>query len=667
MLENIVRHKEQGLSTYEAAIVGSREIGFTILSMTVSLVAVFIPIIFMQGMIGRLLHEFALTITAAILVSGVVSITLTPMMCSRFVKSHEAGSSKNPILRWSEAFFDGMLKGYEATLRWCLARKPLILAMFAGTVVSTGYLFTLVQKDFLPEEDSGRLLALVEAGQDASYEQLLRANRIVAQIAAADPNIYGERVMMRAGASGPSTTSNAGLIFMPTKPAHARPEPDVRKIVQGLRQKLNQIPNVKVFVTNPPIIRVGGRLSNAQYQYTLQDVDLESLQLWSNRMTTEIAKVPGFQDVVSDLKISSPSINVRIDRDKASSLGVSPELIESALGSAFGNRKVSTIYTSASQYSVILEVDPKLQADPETIRRLFVRAPATGVIANIPGTTLSGTTSALSTNVPARLIPLDSLVKLDHGVASLTVSHQGQLPAVTISFNLTPDVSLGTAIDRIRALERQLQMPATMSTNFAGTAQVFESSLKGMGLLLLMAILVVYIILGILYESFIHPLTILSGLPAASMGALLTLIWFDKQLTLYAFVGIIMLVGIVKKNAIMMIDFALSAQRERKIHPEQAIFEACIVRFRPIMMTTFAALVGAIPIAMGHGQGGEARAPLGLTVVGGLVLSQIITLYLTPVIYIYFDRMQALLQKRPARTSESVPASAMPHVRQAAE
>ena len=667
MLENIVRHKEEGLSTFEAAIVGSREIGFTILSMTISLVAVFIPIIFMQGMIGRLLHEFALTITAAILVSGVVSITLTPMMCSRFVKSHNDSASRNPVFRWSEAFFDGMLKGYETTLRWCLARKPLILAVFVGTVVSTGYLYTLVQKDFLPEEDSGRLLAIVEAGQDASYEQLLRANKLVQAIAMQDPNIDSKRMNMRAGAGGAANTANSGMIFMPTLPPDKRPEPDVRKVVQGLRQKLNQIPNVKVFVTNPPIIRVGGRISNAQYQYTLQDVDLESLQLWSDRMTTEIAKIPGFQDVVSDLKISSPSVNVRIDRDKASTLGISPDLIEGALGSAFGNRKVSTIYTSASQYSVILEVDPKLQADPETIRRLFIRAPATGVVANVPGTSLTGTTTAVATNVPARLIPLDSLVKLDPGVASLTVSHQGQLPAVTISFNLTPDVSLGTAIDRIRALERQLQMPATMSTNFAGTAQVFESSLKGMGLLLLMAILVVYIILGILYESFIHPLTILSGLPAASMGALLTLIWFDKQLTLYAFVGIIMLVGIVKKNAIMMIDFALSAQRERNIKPEQAIFDACIVRFRPIMMTTFAALVGAVPIAMGFGQGGEARAPLGLTVVGGLVLSQIITLYLTPVIYIYFDRMQSLWQKSHSHAGEIAPSTATPTVRQAAE
>ena len=642
MLENIVRHKEKGLSTMEAALVGSREIGFTVISMTISLIAVFIPIIFMKGMIGRLLHEFALTITAAIFVSGIVSLTLTPMLCSRFVRAHDGGKGgehkARGLFRLTEAGFNAMLEGYRRTLAWCMRHKPWVMASFVGTIVGTYVLFGMIQKDFLPEEDTGRILALTEAGQDASYEATLRAQAEVMKIVTQDPNISDS--MSRIGGSGPSGTANTGLIFMRTKPPEQRPDKDIRVVVQKLRAKLNVVPGIKAFVTNPPIIRVGGRLSNAQYQYTLQDVDLESLYKWSETMRSEMSVIPGFQDVVTDLKIASPAKMVRINRDKAAALGVQPDQIEAMLATAFSARKISTIYTSSSQYAVIVEIDPAFQQDANSLKKLYIRIP--------PVSAPPGATGANAVSQPARLVPLEAVTNIDNDVTSLTISHQGQLPAVTVSFNLAPEVALGTAIDKIREIERRLQIPVTLSTSFAGTAQVFESSLQGMGLLLLMAILVVYIVLGILYESFIHPLTILSGLPAAAVGALITLLIYNTPLTLYAFVGVIMLVGIVKKNAIMMIDFALQAQRDQGLKPEAAIVEACLVRFRPIMMTTFAALAGAMPIALGYGQGGESRAPLGLTVVGGLLLSQFITLYLTPVVYVYLDKLQGKTDTRSA-------------------
>jgi HAE1 family hydrophobic/amphiphilic exporter-1 len=619
MLENIVRHREKGMSGFQAALVGSREIGFTILSMTVSLVAVFIPVIFMGGMVGRLLNEFALTITAAIIVSGIVSLTLTPMMCGRFLKSEEH-ANRGLFHRWGEAVFNGMLRGYDIALSWCLKHRFVVLLSFFASIAATGHLYTVIQKDFLPAEDTGRLLARTEAGIDASYEALLSYQAEVARIAARDPNL--STVLSRVGASGSSSNNNQGFLLISLKPREQRPEKNIDRIVQNLRRSLNTVPGIRVFVINPPAIRVGGRLSNADYQYALQDLDLENLYRWAETMRQEFAKLPGFQDVSSDLKIGRPALMVNIDRDRAGTLGVDAQQIETVLSAAYGARKVSTIYTASAQYAVILEVAPEFRQDPDALTKLYVRTAGN------------------------KLVPLEAIAHLSREVAPLSISHQGQLPAVTLSFNLSPEVSLGTAIDEIRALERRLQLPATISTSFGGTAAAFESSLANMGLLLVMAVLVVYIILGILYESFIHPLTILSGLPAAGLGALLALLAFVLPLTLYAFVGTIMLVGIVKKNAIMMIDFALQAQRTEGKTPEQAIYEACLLRFRPIMMTTFAALAGALPIALGHGVGAEARAPLGITVVGGLAVSQIITLFLTPVIYLYLDRVQSLLAAR---------------------
>jgi HAE1 family hydrophobic/amphiphilic exporter-1 len=613
MLENIVRHREKGMPGMAAAIKGSREIGFTIISMTISLIAVFIPVIFMGGMLGRLLKEFALTITVAILVSGIVSLTLTPMLCSRMLSGHHGGGR---LYRASEAVFDGMLWVYDTVLRWCLRHRFIVLLSFFATIWATVHLYQTLQKDFLPAEDTGRLLVRTEGGLDASYSAMMGYHAELARIAEADPNL--SVVMSRVGASF-SATTNQGLLFLTLKPRTERPEPSIDRIVQNLRRSLNSVPGIRSFVLNPPSIRVGGRLSNADYQYTMQDIDLDNLYRWVGIMQTEMQRLPGFQDISSDLKIGSPAVMVEIERDRAAALGVDARTVEQALVSAYGARKISTIYTTANQYAVILEVLPEMQQGAPNLKEIHVRS-------------LAG-----------KLLPLDSLTRQRREAAPLLINHQGQLPAVTISFNLSPDVSLGTAIDHVRDLERRIAIPASISTSFGGTAAAFEESMGNMGVLLVLAVLVVYIILGILYESYIHPLTILSGLPAAGLGALLALHVAGLSLTLYAFVGIIMLVGIVKKNAIMMIDFALEAQRTEGRSPEEAIYEACRLRFRPIMMTTFAALAGALPIALGHGAGAEARAPLGITVVGGLCVSQLITLFLTPVVYLYLDKVQSML------------------------
>ena len=627
MLENIVRHREKGEPVMQAALKGSREISFTIISITISLVAVFIPVIFMGGMLGRLLNEFAVTIGAAIIVSGLVSLTLTPLLCSRLL-GHLHRDGHGRAYNAMERFFDGMRNLYDRSLRWCLVHHIAVMAVFVLTIAATWYLYILIQKDFIPAEDTGRLIVYTEGGQDISYEAMSSYQRDVVKIATADPNV--EMVMSRVGASGSRLTSNAGLLFLRLKPPSARPEPNVNKVVQDLRRKLNTVAGVRVFVRNPPAVRVGGRLSNAEYQYTLQDLDLDVLYEWAGKITTDMARLPGFQDVTSDLRISSPTIMVKINRDKAGTMGITAEQIETVLASAYGSRQVSTIYTASNQHEVILEVEPRFQRDPAALSKLYIRSPG------------------------GRLVPLEAVATLSFGVAPLTVNHQGQLPSVTISFNLAPDVSIGTAIEMIRDLEAEMQVPATLTTSFQGTAQAFEESMRGLGILLIMAILVVYIVLGILYESFIHPLTILSGLPSAGLGALLTLLLFDTPLSLYAFVGVIMLVGIVKKNAIMMIDFALEAQRNQGAKPADAIYEACLIRFRPIVMTTMAALAGSMPIAIGFGVGGEARQPLGMAVVGGLAVSQVLTLYFTPVIYLYMERLSRLRLRRTAAEPQAL-------------
>jgi hydrophobic/amphiphilic exporter-1 (mainly G- bacteria), HAE1 family len=644
MLENIVRHIEGGMRPFEAALKGAREIGFTIVSITFSLIAVFIPVLLMGGMVGRVFREFAVSIAVAIIVSGFVSLTLTPMLCARVLSYQHEGEKQNIVLRAFEAMFKGWLRGYEWALDRVLAYKLVTLMVTFATLGATIWLYIIIPKGFFPTEDTGFISASTEAASDVSFEQMVALQRQVSAIIRKDKAVdYANSTV---GAGGPNPTLNIGRMFIALKPRKERGESSTA-VIQRLRRVANTVPGIAVYFQNIQNINITGRLTKSEFQYTLQSSDTHLLYDVAPKLREKIAKIEGLRDVTTDLYIRNPQVTVDIDREKAAVYGITIDQIRQELFDAFGARQVASIYSPTNDYQVILESQPRFQVDPTQLENIHVKTnfnTGTGPGAGVNG---NGVPSGQS-------IPLSMVTRLVPSVGPLQVNHQGNQPAVTVSFNLAPGFSLGQAVDAIREIERDAGLPITVSTGFQGSAQVFQESLKGQGLLVLAAVFAAYVVLGVLYESFIHPITIISGLPSAGVGALLVLMLFGMDLSVIAMIGIVMLVGIVKKNAIMMIDFAIERRRVG-LSAQAAIREAALLRFRPIMMTTFAAIFGTLPIALGTGAGAELRQPLGVAVVGGLCVSQLLTLFITPVIYVYLDRIDRVLKHRLEPQVREVP------------
>jgi HAE1 family hydrophobic/amphiphilic exporter-1 len=643
MLENIVRHIEGGMRPFEAALKGSREIGFTIISITFALIAVFIPVLLMGGMVGRVFREFAVTITVAILLSGFVSLTLTPMLCARVLKEHDEGRKQNFVLRLFEAMFKSWLRAYEATLDVFLKYKFFMLLVMIGTLIGTAWLYITIPKGFFPVEDTGFISATTEGPSDISFQAMFDRQMEIAAILRKDPAV--DYINATVGAGGPNPTNNYGRFFIALKPRKERKE-NSTAVIQRLRASTNTVTGMATYFQNVQNINITGRISKSEFQYTLQSSDTETLYRVGPEMLEKVSKLPGLRDVTGDLYVKNPQMTLQIDREAAAVYGVSIDQVRQELYNCFGARQVATIYTASNDYQVILECDKSIQVDPTGLSKLYLKtnlngqATGGGLVAPAVGSGVNGATTPTGP-----VIPMSAVTKLEPTVGALQVNHQGQQPSMTISFNLAPGYALGDAVDAIRQIERETNLPASIVSGFQGAAQVFQDSLKGQGVLVLAAVFASFVVLGILYESFIHPITIISGLPSAGVGALIVLMMFKMDLTVIAMIGIVMLVGIVKKNAIMMIDFALQ-RRAVGLGAEEAIREACLLRFRPIMMTTLAAIFGALPIALGAGAGAELRQPLGVSVVGGLLVSQLLTLYITPVVYIYLDKVDRLLRRR---------------------
>ena len=616
VIENIHRHVERGVPPQEAALEGAREVGFTVVSMTTSLIAVFIPVLFMSGIIGRLFREFAITVGAAIVMSGLISLTVTPTMCARLMRHHRR-DEHGPVYRACERVFDSMLRFYDRGLRGVLRHPAITLIATVATLAATIYGYTIMPKGFFPEEDTGLILGVAEAAPDTSFTAMSERIQGLGRIVMADPDVDNVYYWI-----GPNPTVSQGRMMINLKPRKERGA-SAGEIIARLKPKLAGVQGIALFMQVRQDIQVGGRPSKTQYQYTLQDGDSDELARWAPVFEKTLKSLPQLQDVTSDTQASAPRATLRIDRDTASRLGITPQAIDDTLYDAFGQRQVATIFTQLNQYHVVLELDPRSQLDTGALKHLYVRSAA------------------------GQLVPLSTFARVEESIAPITINHQALFPSVTLSFNLSPGHSLGDAVSAIQTVERGLLAPASLITSFQGTAQAFQASLKSQPYLIAAAIIAVYIVLGILYESYIHPITILSTLPSAGIGALLALTLFHQDLSVIGFIGIILLIGIVKKNAIMMIDFALDAERRQGLPPEQSIYQAALLRFRPIMMTTMAALFGALPLTFGTGAGAELRQPLGITIVGGLMLSQVLTLYTTPVVYLYLGRLGRVFGRRP--------------------